>query len=76
MRVKRARRLYLIRLAQEKKRQDVVRNKKYPISENIKKKICSKRKNRRRSLFQLKRIGKGGAGPKIRLRTMESSVRC
>ena len=38
--------------------------------------ICKRRRERRESLFRLRKIGKGKAGPKKRLRTLKSDIRC
>jgi len=38
--------------------------------------VCRERKERRESLFAGRRIGKGKGGPKFRLRTPFSSIRC
>jgi len=42
----------------------------------LKKMVCRDRKQRRESLFADRRIGKGKGGPKFRLRTPFSSIRC
>jgi len=53
-------------------RQDVVEK----VSVEYKKRVCEGRKKRRRALFSLKRIGKGGSGPKERKIRLRSLVRC
>jgi hypothetical protein len=38
--------------------------------------ICKRRKRRRKILFKIRKIGKGKAGPKRRIRNFWSDIRC